>query len=66
MPRSLPYFFFWWEREEEECSGGIHRTFQNRMEILSAARISVGLHFEIPLLGRGLKHIAGGEECCYF
>lgn len=43
-PEVCLFFFFWWEGEEEECSRGIHRTFQNRTEILSA----VSFAFEIP------------------
>lgn len=48
-------FFFWWEGEEEECSEGIHRTFQNRPEILPAGRIGVGLVLKSPFFWKGPK-----------
>lgn len=47
--------FLWWEGEEEECSEGIHRTFQNRSEILSAGRIGVVLVLKSPPFWKGLK-----------
>lgn len=65
MPRSLPFFL--WDGEGKECSGGIHRTFQNKVEILSAVRIGVGLVLKSPSLCKGPEtHFRGGEgDCCY-
>lgn len=57
--------FFWWEGEEEECSGGIHRTFQNRTEILSAVKIGLGLLLKSLSFWRGPERHWCGGCCCY-
>lgn len=52
---ALTFFGGRGEEEEEECSEGIHRTFQNRSEILSAGRIGVVLVLKSPPFWKGLK-----------
>lgn len=65
-PEVCLIFFFWWEGEEEECNRGIHKTFQNRTEILSAVRIGVGLLLKSPSFWKGPKtHFGVGWGCCY-
>ncbi|KAM9554818.1 DNA repair protein RAD51 homolog 2 isoform 1-T1 [Guaruba guarouba] len=50
--------------EEEECSGGTHSTFQNNTEILSAARIGIGLLLKPSSFWKGPETCFGGWGCC--
>lgn len=65
MPRSLPFFVFLEGWEEEECSGGTHRTFQNKTGILSAARIGIGLLLKPSSFWKRPETCFRGWGCCY-